>query len=92
VEKVDNNPPIDIVVPCAVQFILNTDNGLDTVNILNTKAGVPVQVNGENQDTVNLGENGSVQGFLASVTLDNPPSGNTVPARMCRSSGHERMS
>jgi hypothetical protein len=80
VEQVNNNPPVDIVITGSTPqpFVLNTDTGLDTVNVLNTSAGVPVQINGDNQDTVNIGDSGSVQGILAAVTVDNPPSYNTV--------------
>jgi hypothetical protein len=59
-------------------FVLNTDSGQDTVNVRNTSAGVSIQIHGGNQDTVNIGDNGSVQGILAPVTVDNPPSWNTI--------------
>src|SRR5262249_33490717 len=77
-ETINNNPPVDMTILFGQQFDLNTDNGVDTVNILNTKAGVLILVNGSNQDTVNVGENGSVQGIVAPVTLQNPTSHNTI--------------
>jgi hypothetical protein len=57
---------------------VNTDSLVDTVNVLNTSAGVPVQVNAANHDTINVGNAGSVQGILAPVTITNPPNWNTI--------------
>src|SRR5271166_301009 len=53
-------------------FVLPTDSSVYWVGILNTSAGVPVEVKGgDNQDTVVVGSDYTVQGILAPVTLDN---------------------
>jgi len=81
VEQFNNSPPSDITITGnpTPTFVLNTESAVpDTVYIQNTSAGVPIKINGHNQDTINLGSAGSVQGFLAPVTLDNPSSHNTI--------------
>jgi hypothetical protein len=79
VEQINNNTPMDFIVPSGyATFVLNADSGLDTVNVRDTSAGVSLVIHGDNMDTVNIGANGSVQGILAPVTVDNPPSYNTI--------------
>jgi hypothetical protein len=50
-------------------FVVSTGNGSNTVNILNTSAGIPINVIVDGTDTVNVGSNGSVQGILAPVSI-----------------------
>jgi len=80
VVQVNNSPPSDTIVTGSPlpTFVLNTDSLVDTIDIENTSARVPIQVNTANQDTVNVGNAGSVQGILAPVTIDDPPSWNTI--------------
>jgi hypothetical protein len=59
-------------------FVVNTGGGTNTVNILDTSAGIAINEIGGGHDTVNVGNNGSVQGIVACVTLQNPPDYNTV--------------
>ncbi len=59
-------------------FVLNTGGQFNTIEILDTRAGVPIQVNTANHDLVNVGNAGSVQGILAPVTITGPTSGNEV--------------
>jgi hypothetical protein len=49
---------------------LGTGSGSNTVNVLNTSAGVPIEIMGPGQgtqDTVNVGSGGNVQGISAPV-------------------------
>jgi hypothetical protein len=62
----------------ASPFVFNTGSGSNTVNILDTSAGIAIKETGYGNDTVNLGSGSSVQGILAPVTLQNPPSYNTI--------------
>ena len=80
VVQVDNSPPSDQVITGSPPptFVFNANTLQNTIDVLNTSAGVPVQVNGGALDTVNVGEAGSVQGILAPVTITNPPSWNTI--------------
>ena len=59
-------------------FMVNTATAGDTVNVLDTSARVAISVNGFAGDTVNVGNAGSVQGILAPVTIQNPPSLSTI--------------
>jgi hypothetical protein len=76
VETVNNVTTIYFHPPSP--FIVNTGSGSNTVNILNTSAGIAINEIGGGSDTVNVGSGGSVQGILASVTLQNPPIFNTI--------------
>jgi len=59
-------------------FVVNTGSGSNTVNILNTSAHIALNVIGSGHDTVNVGNAGSVQGILADVNIENPPSFDTI--------------
>jgi hypothetical protein len=59
-------------------FVLSPVGQFNTIDILDTSAGVPIQVNTANQATVNIGNNGSVQEILAPVTLWGWASSNTI--------------
>ena len=59
-------------------FVVNTGSGSNTVNILDTSAHIAITVIGSGTDTVNVGNAGSVQGILAAVNVENPPSFNTI--------------
>ena len=59
-------------------FVVNTGSGSNTVNILNTSADIAINEIGSGTDTVNVGNGGSVQGILAAVNIQNPPSYNTI--------------
>jgi hypothetical protein len=59
-------------------FAVNTGSGTNTVNILNTSANIAINESGSGTDTINIGNGGSVQGILAAVSLQNPPSYNTI--------------
>jgi hypothetical protein len=80
VVQVDNSPPSDQVITGSPPstFVFNANTLQNTIDVLNTSAGVPVRVNAANTDTVNVGNAGSVQGILAPVTIDSPPSWNTI--------------
>ena len=62
----------------ASPFVVNTPGGSNTVNILDTFAGIAISINGGGSDTVNVGNAGSVQGILGSLTIQNPPSFTTL--------------
>src|SRR5262249_61954500 len=49
-----------------------------TVTIKQTPSGVPVHVHGTDAATLNVGNNGSVQGILGPVTSTNPPYYTTI--------------
>jgi hypothetical protein len=53
-------------------FVVRTGNGSSTVNILNTSAGIPINVIENGPATVNVGSGGSVQGIVAAVSIQNP--------------------
>ena len=56
---------------------ITTGSGGDTVNVLAT--GVPTSLSTSGgHDTVNVGNAGSVQGILGALTIQNPPSFNTI--------------
>jgi Ca2+-binding RTX toxin-like protein len=57
---------------------INTGSGANTVNILNTTYTAPVSVVGDGADTINIGSGGSVQGIQGSISLENPPSFDTI--------------
>jgi hypothetical protein len=59
-------------------FLVNTGTGGNTVNILDTSAGIPVEIIGRGQDTVNVGSGGIVQGILGAVSVENPTSLTTL--------------
>jgi hypothetical protein len=77
VEQVDNHPPTITVNP-PTPFVLSTGSGSNTVNILNTSAGLPIEIIGHGRDTVNVGSGGSVQGIRGAVSIENPPSFTTL--------------
>jgi hypothetical protein len=54
-------------------FVVSTGTGSNTINILNTSAGIPIEIIGQGQDRVNVGSSGSVQGILGAVSVENPP-------------------
>src|SRR5262249_50025802 len=60
---------------------LNTASGGNTINILNTSAGITINIVSGGPDTVNVGDpssSGSVQGILAPVWVQDPPSYTTL--------------
>ena len=59
-------------------FVFSTASASNTVNILDTSAGIAINESGSGLDTVNIGNGGNVQGILAPVTLQNPPLRNTI--------------
>jgi len=63
-----NPPPTFVLIP--YEF--------DTVNVLDTKAGVPILIRGNTQNTIDVGDLGSVQGILARVTIVDPTNRNTI--------------
>jgi hypothetical protein len=75
-ERIDN-VTTEFVNP-GPTFVVNTQGGSNTVNILDTSAGIAVTVNGLGADTVNIGNAGSVQGILAPVNVQNPPNATTL--------------
>jgi hypothetical protein len=77
VRETVNGTPTDHFNPPS-PFVVNTGSGSNTVNILNTSAHIAINVIGSGHDTVNVGNAGSVQGILAAVNIENPPSVNTI--------------
>ena len=77
VQETVNNTTTDYYNPPS-PFVVNTGSGSNTVNILDTSAHIAINVIGSGTDTVNVGNAGSVQGILAAVNLQNPPSYNTI--------------
>jgi hypothetical protein len=57
----------------ASPFVFSTKFGPNTVDILDTSARIAVTVNSLGDDIVDVGSAGSVQGILATVTVQNPP-------------------
>ncbi len=55
---------------------LTTGTGLNTVNVQAT--GSPVHLNGENDETVNIGNGGTVSAILGTIYLENPPAYDTL--------------
>jgi hypothetical protein len=71
-EKVDNKPPTPYpYLNPQHPFKVITGGLSNTVNILDTRVGVAIDVADGGFDTVNVGSNGSVQGILADVTVHN---------------------
>jgi hypothetical protein len=70
--QVNNNPPTIYYHPPS-PFVLSTGGGSNTVNVLNTRAGIPVRIIGGGSDTVNVGSGGSVQGIVGALYVENPP-------------------
>jgi len=68
-----NNVTSTFVNPSS-PFVVNTPGGSNTVNILDTSAGIAISINGFGSDTVNVGNAGSVQGILGPLIIQNPPS------------------
>jgi hypothetical protein len=60
----------------AVDVTMNGTGG--TVNIRSTPAGIPVNVYGVGQSTINIGSNIGVQNILGPINLENPPNFNTI--------------
>ena len=77
VSETVNNTTTDYFNPPS-PFVVNTGSGSNTVNILNTSAHIGIDVYDGGDDTVNVGNAGSVQGILAAVNIQNPPSYNTI--------------
>ena len=77
VSETVNNTTTDYFNPPS-PFVVNTGSGSNTVNILNTSADIAINEIGSGTDTVNVGNGGSVQGILAAVNIQNPPSYNTI--------------
>src|SRR5262249_11414760 len=59
-------------------FVVTTPGGSNTVNILDTSAGLAISINGFGSDTVNVGNAGSVQGIIGALNIQNPPSFTTL--------------
>src|SRR5262245_14121826 len=59
-------------------FVVNTPGGSNTVNILDTSAGIAISINSVGSDTVNVGNAGNVQGILGAVTIQNSNSTDTL--------------
>jgi hypothetical protein len=76
-EQVNNNPPTYTYFPPS-PFVVSTGSGSNTVNILDTSAGITISIVGHGWDTVNVGDNGSVQGIVGAVSVENPPSYTTL--------------
>jgi hypothetical protein len=57
---------------------ISTGSGTNTVNILDTKAFIGINLHSGGTDTVNVGNAGSVQGILADVNIENPPHFSTI--------------
>jgi hypothetical protein len=58
-------------------IVVNTGDGTDTVNVYRTLPGVPVSINsngGNDNDVVNVGIGGSVQGIQGALNIYNGPS------------------
>jgi hypothetical protein len=49
-----------------------------TVNVRNLPANLPLTIHGGGDDTVNIGANGSVQGILSKITINNPAHSNVI--------------
>jgi hypothetical protein len=58
------------------QVTISTGTGGNTVNVLAT--GVTTNLIGHGSDTVNIGNNGSVQGIWGTLNITNPPSYTTI--------------
>jgi hypothetical protein len=65
-------------------FQVNEFSPVGEIDVLNTSADVPIQINGHNPNTVIVGDNDSgfsnytAQGILAPVTIDNPSSSSVI--------------
>jgi hypothetical protein len=77
VSETVNNVRTDYFNPPS-PFVVNTGGGSNTVNILDTSAGIAINEIGFGSDTVNVGHDRSVQDIVAPVTIQNPPSYNTI--------------
>ena len=66
--QVNNNPATLTYNPTS-PVIVNTASGTNTVNILNTSAGFPVEIAGHGSNIVNVGTNGSVAGIVGAVSI-----------------------
>jgi hypothetical protein len=75
-EQVDNNPATTTLF--GSPFVVSTGSGSNTVNILDTSAGIPIDISGGGSDTVNVGSGGSVQGIVGAVSVQNPPNYTTL--------------
>ncbi len=64
-----NTSPATVTYNPTTTVVVNTASGTDTVDILNTSEGLPIEIAGQGQDTVNVGNNGSVQGIVGSVSF-----------------------
>src|SRR5262249_34169519 len=58
------------------QVTISTGSGGNTVNVLAT--GVTTSLIGHGWDTVNIGNNGSVQGIWGTLNISNPPNYTTI--------------
>jgi hypothetical protein len=62
-----------------VSSVFVNGSGNDTINVLDTWAGIPTFINsGSGADTVNIGNGGSVQGIAGNVIIENRPSFDTI--------------
>jgi hypothetical protein len=78
VRETIDNVTSDFVNP-ASPFVVNTPGGSNTVNILDTSAGIAISINGgAGSDTVNVGNAGSVQGIRGVLTIQNPHGTDTI--------------
>ncbi len=66
--QVDSNPATVTYNP-PTPFLVNTASGVNTVNILNTTQGLPIEIAGQGSDTVNVGTAGSVQSIKGAVSF-----------------------
>jgi hypothetical protein len=67
---------IDFKYADTAQVTISTGTGGNAVNVLAT--GVTTNLIGHGWDTVNIGNNGSVQGIQGALTITNPPSYTTI--------------
>jgi hypothetical protein len=77
--QVNENGEVFAFDPGQISTInVNTGGGSNTVNVQSEAWGVTLNINGGGSDTVNIGNNGSVQGILGTVNIANPPNYNTI--------------
>ncbi|HUY91416.1 MAG TPA: DUF4214 domain-containing protein [Pirellulales bacterium] len=67
---------INYEYPDTASITIDGGNGGDTLNVLQT--GAPTNLIGGHYATINVGNNGSVQGIQGALNLENPPAFNTI--------------
>ncbi len=65
-----NGKTTDQVVNPNSTFVVHTAAGTNTVNVLDTLASIPISVAGSGQNSVNVGDAGSVQNIKATVSVE----------------------